>query len=262
MNGSSDALTLALARLMRWAMVASGTRNAAAISRVVRPPTARSVSGMADAGVSDGWQHMNIRISVSSCARRRLRGWIDQRGGEVLPPAAGVVAAVLVDHAAGRDADQPAERVVGHAVGRPLRRGGDERLLHGVLGVGEVAVAADDGTEDLRRELAQQALGARPAVDHTSGSGALSTSRTSIGWRIGTPFGPGAADAWAAISSARSRRLDVDEPVAGEQLLGLGVGAVGDHRGAGAVRHDELRLVGPGQALRVDQLAALEELLR
>src|SRR2546430_1555218 len=51
---------------MRWPMVGSGTRNALAISRVVRPPTARSVSGMADAGESDGWQHMNMRISVSS----------------------------------------------------------------------------------------------------------------------------------------------------------------------------------------------------
>ncbi len=49
-------------------MVGSGTRNAAAISRVVRPPTARSVSGMAEAGVSDGWQHMNMRISESSRA--------------------------------------------------------------------------------------------------------------------------------------------------------------------------------------------------
>jgi hypothetical protein len=32
------------ARLMRWLIVASGTRNARAISAVVRPPTARSVS--------------------------------------------------------------------------------------------------------------------------------------------------------------------------------------------------------------------------
>ena len=87
--------------------------------------------------------------------------------------------------------------------------GGEQRLLHRVLGVGEVAVAADDRTEDLRRQLAQQALGARGGA-HTSGSGAPITSRTSMGWRIGTPFGPGAADAWAAISIARSTRLDVD----------------------------------------------------
>ena len=54
MNGSSDAATVAFARLMRWPIVASETRNAAAISRVVRPPTARNVSGIAAPGVSDG----------------------------------------------------------------------------------------------------------------------------------------------------------------------------------------------------------------
>src|SRR5437667_8504394 len=50
---------LCLARLMRCAMVASGTRNAFAISAVVNPPTARSVSAIAEAGVRAGWQHMN-----------------------------------------------------------------------------------------------------------------------------------------------------------------------------------------------------------
>ena len=70
-NGSPDALILALARLIRWAIVASGTRNAAAISRVVRPPTARRVSGIADAGVSDGMaahEHEDQRV-----VRRRRR---------------------------------------------------------------------------------------------------------------------------------------------------------------------------------------------
>lgn len=77
-NGSSDALTLALARLIRWAVVVSGTRNAVAISRVVRPPTARRVSGIADAGVSDGWQHMNMRTNVSSWPEVASGGAIDQ----------------------------------------------------------------------------------------------------------------------------------------------------------------------------------------
>ena len=51
---------------MRCAMVASGTRKARAISPVVRPPTARSVSASWDAGVSSGWQQRNSSISVSS----------------------------------------------------------------------------------------------------------------------------------------------------------------------------------------------------
>ena len=41
----------------------------------------------------------------------------------------------------------------------PLARGRDERLLHGVLGGVEVVVAPHERAEDLRRELAQQALG-------------------------------------------------------------------------------------------------------
>ena len=57
---------LCFARLIRCAIVASGTRNALAISAVVRPPTARSVSAIADAGDSAGWQHMNSSTSVSS----------------------------------------------------------------------------------------------------------------------------------------------------------------------------------------------------
>ncbi len=96
-----------------------------------------------------------------------------------------------------------ARRVVGPPFAGPRGRGGEERFLHRVLGVGEVAVAAHDRTENPRRQLAQQALGAGVA-GHISGSGAPITWRTSIGWRIGSPFGPGAADARAAISIARS----------------------------------------------------------
>ena len=46
MSGTPLSLIACLARLIRWAMVASGTRNAAAICAVVRPPTARRVSAI------------------------------------------------------------------------------------------------------------------------------------------------------------------------------------------------------------------------
>ena len=156
---------LCLARLMRWAMVASGTRNALAISAVVKPPTARSVSAIADGGVSAGWQHMNSSASVSSCAPaasrsgagRQLLGVARPRNLFAAPP--GGLAAHVVGHAPRRDLDQPAARVVGHAVARPLHGGRDQRFLHRVLGGGEVAVAPHDGAEHLRRQLAQQLLG-------------------------------------------------------------------------------------------------------
>ena len=58
--------TVRLARLMRCAIVDSGTRYASAICRVVSPPTARSVSATADAGVSVGWAHRKYSCRVSS----------------------------------------------------------------------------------------------------------------------------------------------------------------------------------------------------
>jgi hypothetical protein len=61
-----DSLIRCFARVIRLAMVASGTRNARATSAVVRPPTARRVSGTCAPGVSDGWQHRNSSVSVSS----------------------------------------------------------------------------------------------------------------------------------------------------------------------------------------------------
>ena len=57
---------LALARLMRCAIVASGTRKAWVISAVVRPPTARKVRAIAEDGVREGWQHMKNSVRVSS----------------------------------------------------------------------------------------------------------------------------------------------------------------------------------------------------
>jgi hypothetical protein len=65
-NCTPEVLIRCFALEIRCAMVASPTRNAFAISAVVSPPTARNVSAIAEAGVSDGWQHMNNTINVSS----------------------------------------------------------------------------------------------------------------------------------------------------------------------------------------------------
>jgi hypothetical protein len=82
----------------------------------------------------------------------RLRG---PKSRQLLSVTTRRFAAELVDHAAGGDADQPAERVVGHAVGGPGGGRSDQGQLHRVLGIGEVAVAPDDDAEGPRRELAQ-----------------------------------------------------------------------------------------------------------
>ena len=55
-----------LARLMRCAIVVSGTPNAAAICAVDRPPTARSVSAIWLGEDRSGWQQPNSKASESS----------------------------------------------------------------------------------------------------------------------------------------------------------------------------------------------------
>jgi len=122
-----------------------GTRNARAISAVVRPPTALSVRANA--------------------------------------------------------------RIVGHALMRPLERRRDERFLHRIFGFRKITEATDHRAEHLRRQIAQQALGKRaigPPCHSSSSDGPLITWRTSIGMFMGAPPSPGAADAHAAISHARS----------------------------------------------------------
>ena len=64
----------------------------------------------------------------------------------------------MVGEAAAGDGEQPGARVVGDALGRPLRGGGDERLLHRVLAAVELPVPPDQGAEDRGPELGEQIL--------------------------------------------------------------------------------------------------------
>ena len=59
-------LILDLARVSRRFIVSAGTRKARAISSVVSPATARSVSATCASRASAGWQHMKTSSSRSS----------------------------------------------------------------------------------------------------------------------------------------------------------------------------------------------------
>ena len=65
-NGMPAARIFRFARTSRCAIVASGTRNARAISSVVRPPSVRSVNATWASSASAGWQHVKISSSRSS----------------------------------------------------------------------------------------------------------------------------------------------------------------------------------------------------
>ena len=251
---------LRFARLMRCAIVASGTRNAWAISAVVSPPTARSVSAIAD-----DVRQRRMAAHEEQHERVVLLRIHPDSGGRARAPAAAVsrcrrddFAAQVVGHAPRGDLDQPPARIFGNAFARPLQRRRQQRLLHRVLRGAEIAEAADHRAEHLRREFAQQVLGWCVQRHSTSSGGPLITWRTSIGMFIGAPSGPGAADARAAIAYACSGLLDVDNPVARQKLLGLRKYAVGDRRAVLAGAHD-LRLLRAGEPLRRHQFARFLE---
>ena len=207
----------AFARLIRCAIVASGTRNARAISAVVRPPTARSVSGIADPGVSDGWQHRNRRTSESSSSTTD-DGDVPSRAATTRSRFdAGAIRPPRIDQPARGAAREPALRLLRDSRAGPAVGGRDERLLDGVLRRVEVAVPARERAKDPRREVAQQVLDLTlrrqrwpPAVwaYSTISSGVDGPSsmirRTWTGCCSGTPPGPGTAETRAAISRARS----------------------------------------------------------
>src|SRR5579863_884103 len=132
------------------------------------------------------------------------------RGHRRFSFAAGNFAAHMVHHAAARHLNQPAPGIFRNTLLRPLGKSSDHGFLHRILSRGEILEAASNSAEHLRRKFTQQVLGIRvPFLGHRSsrysisGGGPLMTWRTSIGIFNGTPPGPGAADALAAISYAR-----------------------------------------------------------
>ena len=169
-NGALTCRSRLLARLIRCAMVVSGTRNARAICSLLRPATARRVSATWDGGLSAGWQHSSSKVSESS---RDDDVDVGRLGNEVfgrhapreqlLAVCAGTVTAPLVDVAARGHSDQPALGALRDAIDRPLPGCSEQRLLDGVFGRIEVAVAPGQRREHVWRtvtpDLLETALG-------------------------------------------------------------------------------------------------------
>jgi hypothetical protein len=134
-----------LARTMRWASVASGTRKARAISGVVSPPSVRRVSATLASTARAGWQQVKMSRSRSS---ERTIIVLDSGEQAMLLGLGGV----------GRLPGQGSL-----AIGRPPRAppldGDDERLPDGFLG-GSVAGQATE-----RRDGSSRKTGRRPALN-------------------------------------------------------------------------------------------------
>jgi hypothetical protein len=97
-------------------------------------------------------EHRERVVLVGDERRRRLL----RRPALALPP--GPLAPVSVDQPPFGRLEQPAVRLLGNSVSGPALGRGDQRLLDCVLRAVEVAEAAGERAEDLRRKLAQQVL--------------------------------------------------------------------------------------------------------
>ena len=101
MNLIPDSRIFRLARTSRCASVASGTTNAAAISRVVSPATNRRVSATRTSSASAGWQQAKIspsrsspRVSVIACSPSPAAGSAAATAAVISPSSRGSTLAV------------------------------------------------------------------------------------------------------------------------------------------------------------------------
>ncbi len=139
--------TARFARLIRCAMVASGTRNASATCLVVRPDDGPE-------GESDRRPRAERRMAAQEQQEQGVvdlfrRARLPVVRGRVLPSPARRFRAPGVDELPGGDGDEPGRRGSRQPV-RPVLMGFEQRFLDGVLGRGEVVSAADEGTQRLR----------------------------------------------------------------------------------------------------------------
>ncbi len=175
---------LRLARTRRWARVGSGTRNARAISGVVRPPSVRNVRATRASIASAGWQHVKISRSRSSAicmassdgpgsmasssdsivaSRARASVFSTSRFRRRSRSIARLRAVVVIQ----------APGLSGTPRDRPGLERADERILDGLLGEVEVAGHPDERGDGPALLLAEQAVddlvggvrtGQRPAI--------------------------------------------------------------------------------------------------
>ena len=145
---------------MRWAIVGSGTRNARAISSVVRPPSSRSVSATRASVDSTGWQAMNTSRSrssptSSSSAASRVRrrrspaALSSSRPSSSCLRSSSLRAPEVVDGAVLRRRHQPGAGVSRHARRGPLLERRDQRVLRQLLGQADVAHHARQAGDEL-----------------------------------------------------------------------------------------------------------------
>ena len=156
---------LRFARTIRLPMVGSATRNARAISPVVMPPSARSVSatraGSSSAGMAAGEDQPQPVVDDRALV---VHGWLLVLGVQARQlgqPLGAIghrpVPAQAIDRPPPRGGRDPRPRVGRDPVAPPHRDRRLERVLHRVLGQLEVAGLPDQGGQHDRPLVAKRA---------------------------------------------------------------------------------------------------------
>ena len=167
-------------------MVGSGTRNARAISAVVRPPSSRRVSATWTPVPRAGWQQVKIRRRRSSRTGALLGRLVPgvEQGGLGVPVLPGGLPAEPVDGPVAGGGDDPAGRARGQAGRRPPLHGRGERVLDGLLGDVDVAEDPDQDGDRPAVLLAEDPLdlgGGTGRHARAQSPGSPWNGRTSIG---------------------------------------------------------------------------------
>ena len=215
-----ESRSVARARLSRCPIVASGTRNAAAICAVVSPDTARRVRATWEERpqrrVAAEQQQLEAVVSPAVLGAGRL-------GLHGQPPRP---ARALVGRARGRSGAWrrrgSASRARWRAYPRPgpLARGRLQRLLRGILAGPRSPVQPQQRSRARAATLAATRPRARASL--------TGRRRPATSWRAARRCRPGSRTRRDLLGALLA--LDVDQEEAGEVLLGLGVGPVGGER--------------------------------
>ena len=192
---------LFLARTSRWAIVASGTRKARAISGVCRPAISRRVSATwavrGERRVAAGEDQPEPVVGHGSDLLGFV-GFVHGAAASAWRSSRVDSAAEPVDRPVAGGGDDPAGGAGRQAVGRPPLEGDDERLLDRLLGDVDVAEEADQGGDR------SAGLAAEDPLDLGGVHGRRSSGRLGSSWNGRTSTGPWQAAAGLGRPSSRA----------------------------------------------------------
>src|SRR5258707_1868540 len=275
-KGTFASRSVRFARTSRWAIVDSLTRNARAVSAVVRPPSSRRVSATRASEESSGWQQVNIRPSRSSPTSSSSAASKSARSIAIRIPTSRASSSCLRSKVVWRRARSIA-RFLAVAMSQARGLSGTPDSGQRVRAATSASWARSSARPTSRTIRARAAMRRADSIRQTASVAPLAVA--SLTWLrlfggfldllrkvlqlLHAPhFDPAVlAGAAGGPLDRLLRRARLDQPVAADDLLGLRERPVGDGRLAAGVEADRRSVAGRVQAVEAEQHARLAQLL-